>query len=41
MDVDDKTLDNTVKDIIAKGYKYKDKILRYEKVVVNKYKEKE
>lgn len=41
MDVDDKMLDNTIHDVVEKGYKYKDKVLRYEKVVVNKYKEKE
>ena len=41
MNVDDKMLDNTIHDVVEKGYKYKDKVLRYEKVVVNKYKEKE
>jgi molecular chaperone GrpE len=41
MDVNDELLDNTIHDVIEKGYKYKDKILRYEKVVVNKYKQKE
>ena len=35
--IDDIELDNTIKDIVEKGYMYKDKVLRYEKVIVNKY----
>lgn len=36
--VDDPSLDNTVSQVVKRGYKYKDKIIRYEKVIVNKYK---
>lgn len=32
-------LDNMIKDVFHKGYKFKDKILRYEQVVVYKYSE--
>lgn len=39
IDVDDKELDNTISEVVKFGYKYKDKILRYEQVIVNKYKE--
>lgn len=35
--VDDPSLDNTISQIVKYGYKYKDKIIRYEKVIVNKY----
>lgn len=35
--VDDPTLDNTISQVVKRGYKYKDKIIRYEKVIVNKY----
>ena len=40
IDVDDPQLDNTISEVVKFGYKYKDKILRYEQVVVNKYAEK-
>lgn len=39
IDVEDKELDNTIAEVAKFGYKYKDKILRYEQVVVNKFKE--
>lgn len=35
----DKILDNSINDVIKKGYNFKDKVLRYEQVIVNKYKE--
>lgn len=35
----DKILDNSINSVIKKGYNFKDKVLRYEQVVVNKYKE--
>jgi len=35
--IKDKTLDNSINNVIKKGYKFKDKILRFEKVIVNKY----
>ncbi|MBR6908158.1 nucleotide exchange factor GrpE, partial [bacterium] len=38
-DCDDKNLDNSIDTVYQKGYIFKDKILRYEKVIVNKYKE--
>ena len=34
---DDKTLDNSINKVYKRGYKFKDKILRFEKVIVNKY----
>ena len=34
---DDKTLDNSIVNVYQKGFFFKDKILRYEKVIVNKY----
>lgn len=36
---DDKILDNSIADIIKKGYRYKDKVLRYEDVIVYKFEE--
>jgi len=33
----DKMVDNTINKVSRKGYFYKDKILRYEEVIVNKY----
>ena len=33
----DPKLDNSINNVYKKGYKFKDKILRYEKVIVNKY----
>ncbi len=38
INVDDDALDNTIQNIVQKGYFYKDKVLRYQKVIVNKYK---
>jgi molecular chaperone GrpE len=35
----DSIADNTIVDVIKKGYKYKDKILRYEDVIVYKFEE--
>lgn len=35
----DKTLDNSINNVIKKGYKFKDKILRFEQVLINKYEE--
>ena len=37
-DCNDKTLDNSIENVYKQGWIYKDKILRYEQVVVNKYK---
>ena len=37
--IDDKLLDNSIADIMKKGYKYKDKILRHEDVIIYKYAE--
>lgn len=37
--IDDKVLDNSIVDIMKKGYKYKDKILRYEDVIIYKFEE--
>ena len=37
--IDDKVLDNSIADIMKKGYKYKDKILRYEDVIIYKFEE--
>lgn len=37
--IDDKLLDNSIADIMKKGYKYKDKILRYEDVIIYKFEE--
>lgn len=34
----EKNLDNTIVNIVKKGYKYKDKIIRFEQVIVNKFK---
>ena len=34
---DDKNLDNSINKVYKKGFKFKDKILRFEKVIVNKY----
>lgn len=34
---DDKTLDNSINKVYKKGFKFKDKILRFEKVIINKY----
>ena len=36
---DDKALDNSINKVYKRGYKFKDKILRFEKVIVNKYKD--
>ena len=33
----DKTLDNSINSVIKKGYNFKDKVLRFEQVLVNKY----
>ena len=38
-DCNDKTLDNSIESVYKQGWVYKDKVLRYEQVVVNKYKE--
>ena len=38
-DCNDKTLDNSIENVYKQGWMFKDKILRYEQVVVNKYKE--
>ena len=35
----DKTLDNVIVDVFKPGYMYKDKVLRYEDVIVYKYSE--
>lgn len=35
--VKDKSLDGSINKVIKKGFKYKDKILRYEQVIINKY----
>lgn len=35
----DSIADNTIVDVIKKGYKYKDKVLRYEDVIVYKFEE--
>jgi len=35
----DKILDNSINNVIKKGYNFKDKVLRYEQVIVNKYKD--
>jgi len=37
--VKDKTLDNSIYNVMKKGYFFKDKILRYESVIINKYQE--
>ena len=34
---DDIKLDNSINKVYKKGFKFKDKILRFEKVIVNKY----
>lgn len=36
---DDTVLDNSIADVMKKGYKYKDKILRYEDVIIYKVNE--
>jgi len=36
-DCNDKTLDNSIASVYKQGWMFKDKILRYEQVVVNKY----
>ena len=38
-DCNDKTLDNSIESVYKQGWMFKDKILRYEQVVVNKYKQ--
>ena len=35
----DKMLDNSIADVIKKGYMYKDKVLRYEEVLIYKFEE--
>lgn len=37
VETDDKNLDNTINQVLKKGYLYKDKVLRYEQVSINKY----
>lgn len=37
--IDDSVLDNSIVDVMKKGYKYKDKVLRYEDVIIYKYSE--
>jgi len=39
IDTDDPNLDNTINQVYQQGFFYKDKVLRYEKVMINKYKE--
>ena len=39
IETNDPNLDNTINKVYQTGYFYKDKILRFEKVIVNKYKE--
>lgn len=39
VETNDKNLDNTINQVLKKGYLYKDKVLRYEQVSINKYKE--
>lgn len=39
IDTDDKDLDNSIASVLKQGFKFKDKILRYEQVSVNKFKE--
>lgn len=34
--IDDSVLDNSIVDVMKKGYKYKDKVLRYEDVIIYK-----
>lgn len=38
VNTDDPTLDNSINKVYQKGFFFKDKILRFEKVIVNKYK---
>jgi molecular chaperone GrpE (heat shock protein) len=38
-DCNDPTLDNSIESVYKQGWRFKDKILRYEQVVINKYKE--
>ena len=40
INIDNKDEDNKIVDILRRGYLYKDKILRYEDVVIGKYEEK-
>lgn len=35
--VKDKALDNSIVDVIKTGYKYQDKVIRYEEVIINKF----
>ena len=39
VETNDPNLDNSINKVYQKGYFYKDKILRFEKVIVNKYNE--
>lgn len=39
LSTDDNILDNSIVDVMKKGYKYKDKILRYEDVIIYKVNE--
>ena len=39
--VKDKSLDNSIYSVLKKGYFFKDKILRHEQVIINKYQENE
>ena len=39
IETDDKQLDNTINKVLKSGYIFKDKILRYEQVAINKYNE--
>ena len=34
---DEENLDNTIANVVKKGYFYKDKVIRYEQVIVNKF----
>lgn len=39
VETNDPSLDNSINKVYQKGYFYKDKVLRYEKVIINKYNE--
>ena len=39
VETNDPNLDNSINKVYQKGYFYKDKVLRYEKVIINKYNE--